>query len=401
MSFILFLIVLTGLVLIHEAGHFLAAKWAGVKPEEFGVGFPPRAIGWTREKGKWRRIRRDEVSADRTIWSINWLPLGGFVRLKGEQGEAATEKDSFQKATFGKKFVIIAAGVVMNWLLAAVIFTIGYAVGIPTDSAMLPPQAIVRDARVEVSTLLPDGPAARAGLRLGDTIRLIQPASIPCADAFSSNCTTQWASADQGADALIRVLQARAQEEQSIVLEIERAGEVKTLSVIPEFIPELDRRGVGVAFEERVIARLPWWQAPIEGARTTFIYTVAIVQGLGGLVKNLVTSGTPGADVSGPVGIAVMTGKVAEEGIWALARFAAILSLNLAVINFLPIPALDGGRALFLLAERLRGKKLRVNLEAAIHSIGFVVLILLILLVTLKDLHQYGAGIIRSLVSLL
>ncbi len=401
MSFLLFLVVLTGLVLIHEAGHFLAAKWAGVKPEEFGIGFPPRAIGWTKEAGKWRRTTRDEFSANRTIWSLNWLPLGGFVRLKGEQGEAANEKDSFQKASFGKRMLIIAAGVVMNWMLAAAIFTIGYVVGIPTDRTMLPPQAIIRDARIEVSTLLPGGPADKAGLQLGDRILLIQPAVIPCGDAMFTGCTTPWANADQGPEALIRVLQSRASEEGLIVIERERAGETATVSVTPTFLPELNRRGVGIAFEERVIARLPWWQAPIEGVRTTFTYTVAIIRGLGGLVKNLLTSGAPGADVSGPVGIAVMTGKVAEEGVWALARFAAILSLNLAVVNFLPIPALDGGRAIFLVAERLRGKKIRLQLEAAIHSIGFVVLILLILLVTLQDLHQYGAGIWRSLVSTL
>lgn len=401
MSLLLFLFVLTGLVLIHEMGHFLAAIWAGVKPEEFGVGFPPRAIGWVKEAGAWRRARRDEASAERTIWSINWLPLGGFVRLKGEQGEAAQEKDSFQQASFGKKFLIIAAGVVMNWLLAAIIFTVGLMIGIPTNRETLPPQAIVRDARIEVSTLLPGSPADRAGMRLGDRILLIRPSDVHCPDPFVTGCTTEWTSEEQGADAIIRVLQQRSQEDRPILVEVERGREAKTLSIKPEFLAELNRRGVGVALEERVIARLPWWQAPIEGVRMTTAYTFAIVRGLGELLKNLVTSGAPGADVSGPVGIAVMTGKVAEEGVWALARFAAILSLNLAVINFLPIPALDGGRAVFLLAERLRGKKMRAHLEVAIHSIGFVILILLILLVTLQDIHQYGAGIWNTLVSTL
>lgn len=384
MSFLLFLIVLTGLVLIHEAGHFFAAKWAGVKPEEFGVGFPPRAIGWTKEKGKWRRIQRDEARATGTIWSINWLPLGGFVRLQGEQGEAPEQKGSFAQASFGKKFVIMAAGVAMNWLLAVGIFTVAYLVGIPTDRSVLPKNAVIREASVQVSTILPDGPADRAGVQLGD--RVVRVAGID---------------ASTGADALVRTVQERAQSGAAVELELEREGSPLQVSVTPEVLSELQRPGIGIAFAERVIARLPWWQAPIEGVRTTFMYTVAIVQGLGGLVKNLITSGGPGADVSGPVGIAVMTGKVAEEGVWALARFAAILSLNLAVINFLPIPALDGGRALFLIAERLRGKKLRANLEAAIHSIGFIVLIALILLVTLQDLRQYGSGILRSIVSVL
>lgn len=384
MSFLLFLLVLTGLVLIHEAGHFFAALWAGVKPEEFGVGFPPRAMGWAKEAGKWRRVQKQENAVKGTIWSINWLPLGGFVRLKGEQGEAASDKDSFQKATFGKKFVIIAAGVVMNWVLAAVIFTVGFLVGVPAERSAVPPSAIIRSASVQVSTLLPQSPADRGGLRLGDRVVSIEGIS-----------------ATEGAEALVRVVQTASQQEKPIEIIVEREGQNETLSLQSELLDELGRRGVGLALEERVIARLPWWRAPIEGARMTFAYTVAIVQGLGGLLKNLFTQGSPGADVSGPVGIAVMTGKVAEEGVWALARFAAILSLNLAVVNFLPIPALDGGRALFLIVERLRGKKMRLHLEAAIHSIGFVVLILLILLVTLQDLHQYGAGIWRTLVSML
>lgn len=385
MSLLLFLIVLTGLVLIHEAGHFFVAKWAGVKPEEFGVGFPPRAIGWTRKSGKWVRVKKEEVSVPGTIWSLNWLPLGGFVRLKGEQGEDVESAGSFQRASLKKRLLIIAAGVIMNWLLAAAIFTAGYAVGIPMAREVVPQGAIVRDARFEVSSLLPGGPAEQAGIRLGDALLTIDGTVVA-----------------QDSATLVREIQAKSSQNERISLQIRRGESVpEVIQVQPRELSELGRKGIGIAFEERVIARLPLWRAPLEGIRTTALFTWAIVTGLWQLVVNLVTSGSPGAEVSGPVGIAVMTGQVAQEGVWALMRFAAILSLNLAVVNFLPIPALDGGRALFIFAEAVRGKKVRAQLEAAIHGIGFLVLIVLILLVTFNDLRQHGGFLWKSFLSLL
>ncbi len=375
MSILIFLLVLSGLVLIHEAGHYMAARWAGVKPEEFGVGFPPRALGWTKEGGCWRRVKKGEQAAAKTIWSLNWLPLGGFVRLKGEQGDAAGERDSFAQATVGRKFVIIAAGVLMNWLLATVIFTGGYLVGVPVDGSSVPSGAVVREAYVEIVQIVAESPAEKAGIQLGDRVRAVNGEDGLVAD-------------------IIRTRIGKAAEmDEAVTLEVMREGVSRSVQVMPGPLAGSDRKGVGVGLADTAVVRWPWWRAPLEGAKTTAFYTIRIVQGLGSLVRDLVVKRQVDQGVSGPVGIAVMTGRIADQGLWPLLQFAAVLSVNLAVVNFLPIPGLDGGRALFLLAEFARRKRLNANLEAAIHGFGFIFLLILILLVTIQDLFRFGPGI--------
>lgn len=383
MTILLFLAVLTVLVVIHEAGHFFVAKWSGVKPEEFGVGFPPRAAGWQRIRGRWQRVQKDEASAEHTIWSLNWLPLGGFVRLKGERGEAAKDADSFVRASFWRKVAIILAGVVMNILFAWVVFTIGFLVGIPTASEGLSPYAKQRDPRVEVSVVVPGSPAEAAGIALGDRVTTIGQTVI------------------SSADEALAALRAESARQEVFSVSVLRDGQTQTVSVMPAFIESIQRQGIGIGLEGVVTARLPVWLAPIEGARTTLRTTGAIYAGLGSLVTRLFQGESVGGEVSGPIGIAVMTGKVAENGVWALARFAALLSLNLAVVNSLPIPALDGGRLLFIIIERLRGPRHRPETEALIHTIGFFLLIGLILAITLHDVRQYGGGIWRRFTGLI
>jgi regulator of sigma E protease len=370
--------------LIHEAGHYIAAKWSGVKPEEFGVGFPPRALGWTkREDGTWRRVKKGEITAKRTIWSINWLPLGGFVRLKGEQGEAAMDKDSFGQATRPRKFLIIAAGVVMNWLLAWGIFTSGYLIGVPMDGTALPASAIVRERYTEVTQVLDQGPAQAAGMRAGDRIVRIESTTVANSD-----------------EARLKIRELSTQQE-TVNVTVQRESQEVNLVTRPQALDGLNgARGLGIGLADTAIVRLPWWQAPLEGARTTALFTGRIVTGLAELLKNLIVHQRLAQEVSGPVGIAVMTGQVADQGVWALLQFAAVLSLNLAVVNFLPVPGLDGGRAFFLLIESVRRRRLNERTEAMIHGAGFIALIGLILLVTIQDVRNYGGTIWRGITAL-
>lgn len=378
MSLILFLLVLSVLVLIHEAGHYLTARLFGVKADEFGYGFPPRLIGWVKERGKWKRVgRKDQAKYQNTIWSINWLPLGGFVRIKGEQPGEEEGRDSFHNVAIWKRTIILAAGVSMNWLLAFVLFATVFMSGTQAVLEDLPVGARVTDRAIRITQVLSGAPGEQAGLRANDVVvsvagRVPESYDIARQEIF-------------------------AQGEKTFPMVIERDGRQMTFQVTPAFVKEADRiaLGIGLADVGRVSFSPP--QAIKAAALTTFGYTKAILFTFGDLVKDLFAWRAPAQDLSGPVGIAVLTGQIAQQGIIPLLQFAAILSINLAVVNFLPIPALDGGRVLFLAIEKLRRRAMSRTLEAAIHNIAFLILISLILIVTFRDVSKYGGVILGGL----
>lgn len=379
LTLVIFLAVLSALVLIHELGHFLAARVCGVKAEEFGFGFPPRAIGFVKEKGRWKRVTaNDDKEYANTIWSINWMPLGGFVRMKGEEGNAH-DTDSFNSKSLPARALILAAGVMMNWILAAVIITLGLLVGVRGDLSGAPSYARIDDRAVELVSIVPDSAAAKAGLELGDQLKQIDSQVV-----------------NNVGDAQTLIKQESDQHDQ-LQVQVKRRNQLLTVQVTPQEIASLGHKGIGVAMADTGVVRFPWYRAIPEGIGLTSRYTWLIIKGFGELIRNLVVGHSVGADVSGPVGIAVMTGKIAQQGIWPLLQFAALLSLNLSIVNFLPIPALDGGRFLFLAIEAIRRKKASLKLEVAIHRVGFFFLIGLVILVTVRDLHQYGATILNGI----
>ena len=380
---IIFLIVLSVLVLIHEVGHFVAARLFKVKAEEFGYGFPPRIVGIVKDGGKWKKVSgKDESSYKNTIWSINWLPLGGFVRIKGENpDDDHNDTDSFHTKPIWQRIIILAAGVSMNWLLAFVLFVTIFSLGAPAILEDVPAGARIEDRTVRITNVLVNKPAAVAGLEPGDRI-------------VSINGQTP-----ENYEQAVNLIGAEG--EQTFELTYDRNGERETVSVQPQFIDEIGKAGIGVAMADVGIVRFTWYQAIIQGAVATYGYTKAIVLAFGGMIKDLVLLRGFEQDVAGPIGIAVMTGQIAKQGIVPLLQFAAILSINLAVINFLPIPALDGGRVLFLIIEKIRKKAMARKLEASIHQIAFISLIILILLVTIRDLGKYGGVIVGGLKSLI
>lgn len=375
MSVLIFLLILSVLVLVHELGHYVAARIFGVKAEEFGYGFPPRAIGFVKVGKKWKRVSgSDQRNYENTVWSLNWLPLGGFVKLKGEQGDGTDQPDSFQSKAGWKKFIILAAGVFMNWLLASAIFAFGFASGVPAELSGLPQNAIITNQHIEITEIVAGSAAREAGLEAGDYILTLD--------------NRQPTNADNA-----QLILKEYGENQPINFTIRRDGEEKVITTSAKFLPELERAGFGIAITDIGIVKFPFFSAIGQGFVTATSYAGAIIAGFGQLIHDLFSGGGQAADVSGPVGIAIITGQVSERGFWALMQFTAILSLNLAVINFLPIPALDGGRALFVIFETLRRKKNDPRIEAAVHQIGFLVLLGLILIVTLKDLQKYGSSI--------
>lgn len=353
LTILLFLLVLSVLVFVHEAGHFFAARMMGIAVEEFGFGFPPRAFG---------------IKRGGTIYSINWIPLGGFVRLKGETG-GVKAPDSFASQALWKRLVVLVAGVAMNVALAIVLLSIGFAVGVPQEvGGGLPSGARVRDHAVRVQAVLPDTPAVTGGVEVGDTLRTVEGVAVESMEGFRK--------------------QIAGRQGRSTVIEIERNAERRVVTVTPEVLAETNAPGIGVGLVETGIVSYPWYLAPVAGARATFSYMGAIFGAFGDLLGTLLRTGRPSADVAGPVGIAVLTGAVAKLGILYLLQFVALLSLNLAVVNVLPIPALDGGRVLFLFMERIRGRAVSFAIEDRIHQIGFVLLLLLVAVVTFHDIGR-------------
>ena len=357
-TIIVFLIVLSVLVVAHEFGHYIMARKAGMTVEEFGIGFPPKIFGKKDKNG--------------TLWSINAVPLGGFVRIKGE---GADERDRFASGAFATKsipwrFAVLVGGVVMNLIMAWVLFSAGFAIGLPailedgTD-----PSAIVSERNINVVEVLPNSPADVAGIAPGDEIVSID------GDTYTVG--------QEARDAL-----APNADGSPITFVISHAGQEKTIVVQPGYLEELKRDGVGIALVETGTVRYPVYLAPVKGGLATFNMTAGVIGGFWGLLTGLLAQKDVAASLSGPVGIAALTGQVLDLGFMHLVQFAAMLSVNLAVLNILPFPALDGGRILFLIIEAIRRKPMTAKLEHIIHAAGFAILILLVLFVTYRDIAR-------------
>lgn len=348
---LLFFALLSVLVLAHEFGHYIAARLSGVMVEEFGLGFPPRVAAWKGKHGM--------------LWTLNLIPLGGFVKLKGESGDEHRDAaDSFARQSILKRFIVLIAGVGMNLVAAAIIFTVGFMIGMPTVTEGGVPGAVVTNASVRVLEVVPGTPASAAGFVIGDRIVSIDN------NAYVESESARAALAD---DTVHTVVVARESSE-------------VTLTVDPEYIEDLGRVGVGVGLVETGDVRFPWYKAPVMGVSAASSATWQVVAAFAALLASPFVDTNVQAEVAGPVGIAVLTGEVARLGFGHLLQFAAMLSINLAVLNVLPIPALDGGRIAFLVLEVIRRKPATPRLEQAVHATGFAVLLLLVAAVTLKDI---------------
>ncbi|MBI2847929.1 MAG: site-2 protease family protein [Chloroflexi bacterium] len=340
-----FLVVIAVLVLAHELGHFVTARAAGVKVLEFGLGFPPRLFG----------IRRGE-----TVYSLNVIPLGGFVKLAGEEDPGVT--GSLASKSVGVRLMVLGAGSFMNLILPILLFSVAF---------MVPHNEVV--GLVTIEEVAPGSPAARAGIRPGDTI-------------LRANGNTINHAGD-----LQRYLQLNLGSE--VTLDIKHMdGVAESVRVVPRWRPPPGQGATGVAIrtvDAKVISESgPFWRAVPIGVRTSIETFVLFKNG----IVSMIIGAVP-AQVTGPVGIAQITGEVARAGIGPLLEFAAFLSINLGIINILPLPALDGGRIAFVILEWVRrGRRIQPKTEALIHLIGFVTLIALILLVTYRDIVRIISG---------
>lgn len=369
-TIIIFVLVLSLLVFVHEFGHFFSARRFGVKTEEFGFGFPPRIFGVYKDKnGKWKKVwgnKKVEDNSD-TIYSINGILVGGFVKIKGEDGENKDNRDSFSSKKIWKRAIMLSSGVLMNIVLASVLISIGLMIGLPRylDDNKLPAAVTVKNEQVLIIEVMEGSPAALAGFQVSDTIVSINDTKIKTGEE------------------VVGII-ASSTEEVSVI--VNRSGEDKEIKVTPEIKSENNTKTIGIAFLDSATVRYPWYLAIWEGIKMTGQLLWAIIYSLFDLVRNLIIGSNVAVEVAGPVGIANLTGQMFRLGLIYLIQFTALLSLNLAIINILPFPALDGGRLLFLLIEKIKGKPIKQEVEAIFNNIGFLLLMALIIWVTLKDI---------------
>lgn len=374
------IIVLNLIVVAHELGHALVARRYGTVVEEFGIGFPPKA---------WSKKVKKSFLGDNVEFSINWLPLGGFVKFQGEH-DAAAEKGDYGAMTFWQKTQVLLAGVVVNWLLAGVLISILAVVGLPKvlpNQFYLPSDAQIVKQPVQLASVSADLPAAKAGLAVGDEILRFDGRVVDTPETLATL-------AKENKGAPVKVIYSRNNVEHEATVTLRADND--------------DKKGfLGAGPTQREVIKTGW-SAPIVGFGTTVQITLVTFQSLGELLANTVSGlvmklvpndstqqqaneklGAAGDSVAGPLAIFGIIFPAAEKaGATYVIMIAAIISLTLAVMNVLPIPALDGGRWFVTALYKLLKKPLTKEDEEKIHGTGFIALMLLVVVITIADIGK-------------
>lgn len=348
MTLLIFLIVLSILIFVHELGHFLVAKKAGIKIEEFGLGFPPRLFG--------KKIGE-------TVYSINAFPIGGFVRLYGEDNPQSQDQERtfFAKGKFVRASVT-AAGVVMNLLFALIAFSlIVFFLGVPKEVG-----------KVKIIGIAEDSPAQRAQLEKNDIVAKVDGRAISSTKEF------------------VELINLKKGQETILVVKRSNLPTFQ-VQIFPRPDPPKDEGALGVVVTSSDMVKPPLHQRPFiavsEGAKETWFWAKTTILGIANTIYGALQGQVP-KDIAGPIGIFQITSSVARTGILSIISFMGILSVNLAVLNILPFPALDGGRLFFIVIETITGRRVKPALERVAHTVGMVILLLLLLLVTAHDINR-------------
>ncbi len=350
MSVLIFLIVLSVLVMVHEAGHFLVAKLCKVSVKEFGFGFPPRLVKLFR----WKE----------TVFTFNLLPFGGFVKMEGEDEIATNPKGSFALKHPAKKLAILFAGIVCNILFAWILISVVLGIGVPLSTSITGDSA---DAQTMVMDVVPNSPADAAGVVPGTIITGI---STPDGVAHST------------APATLHELIAE-NPNQSITITSPDASYV----LVPEYDEKSDTYRVGLATDSIIKTQLGFFKSITTGAVMTVHMTRDVTVGMANLIGGLFAGNVDTSAVTGPVGLVGIVGDAEKSGITPLLILTALISINLAVINLVPFPALDGGRIMITILEWIRGKQFNQKIMGTIYTVGFFTLIAVLILVTIKDVR--------------
>lgn len=358
---LLFIVILAILILVHEFGHFFVAKRAGAKVEEFGIGFPPRVLGW--KKGE-------------TMYSLNVFPIGGFVKIYGEAGEKKDDPRSFASKNIGTRAIIIGAGVLMNVLLAILLFSFGHFVGLPQvlDDELTTTSVRVKNITVRIVGVANGSPAEAAGVEAGDVIFALTGPNSKRADIKSIQEVQGFIEGFKG---------------QEIAFFMKRGNEIIEKNIVPRMNPPEGEGALGIAMARIGEVSYPFYLAPLKGIESTAVFARETIRGFGVIVKDFLTTGKVSEGLAGPIGIAVMSGQAQKMGFLFLLQFVALISINLAIINVIPFPALDGGRLLFLAIEKIKGSPVRQKYEKIAHTVGFALLILVMIFITFRDIGRF------------
>jgi len=373
MAIIIFIIILMVLVIVHEAGHFFTAKSFKIRVDEFGFGFPPKLFG----------IKKGE-----TEYSINALPFGGFVKIFGEDMDEADlvevgfldKKETPQKVDLSRSLIskpkyqqalVMFAGICANFLLAWLLFSFGFMSGLPTSVGAQPAGYQLKDVHLTIVSVLAKSPAEISGLKTGDKIVSVQSEKDSISDITPDNLKT-FVVSHYGKQIEIGYLRGKDPK-------------INSAELTPVLGIADGKPGIGIAMDEIGIAKLPIFLAFWEGMKMDWSVTKETVVGLYTLISESIRGKGSLSSITGPVGMVSIVGDASKFGLAYLLSFAALISVNLAIINLIPFPALDGGRLLFLLIEKIKGSRINPKIANKLNMIGFAILIILMLLVTYHD----------------
>ena len=359
MTIILFLIILAVLVFVHELGHFVSAKIFGIRVDEFAIGFPPKVLGWQRGETK---------------YALNLIPFGGYVKIFGENPdeesiEGADSARSFVNAKKWKQIVVLLSGIFMNvvfaWILISISFSLGMLTSVSDSYA-----GKIKDASVVVISINTNSPAQKAGLKEGDFITNISSGKTSLASPT-----------------IEQVQKTISDSSGSVDLIIKRGVATSSIEVTPMVGIADGKKAIGIGMDFAGTLKLGFFSSFWEGAKLTILETKAVAIGIWKFIAGAFT-GEKGliSQISGPVGIAGMVGEARNLGASYLFGFIALISINLAVLNVIPFPALDGGRVLFVLIEVIIRKKIKPAIANWANGIGFALLIGLMIFITYKDI---------------
>ncbi len=345
MIVLIIIVSLSVLIFIHELGHFLTAKAFGVRVEEFGIGFPPRL--WSKKKRE-------------TLYSVNALPFGGFVKIQGEDGEAAADERSFSRKNFFQKAGMLLAGVFMNFILGWLTLSVILMIGAP--------------AHLMLTDVAAGSPAASAGIKSGDVVVRAAFNNIVLTDPIKS-------------DDLVSLVKTAG--DQQISLAVKRNGRVIDFNLAGRLNPPAGQGPLGVALADIGFKAEPFFSSFWDGLREAGQIAGMVFYGFVNLIEKIFVAPQVIQTLTGPVGIFSLAEQAGSVGLIYLFQLMALISVNLAVLNLLPFPALDGGRFLMLIVEKIKGSPISRKIQFAVNAAGFTALVILMIIVTIQDVHKF------------